>query len=174
MIYDYGEKEGYVSLWIGKCDNYSQIDEYLSTVYFDEDFDGDIERAKQSEVWKSLLLPANRHRACEEELKDMFNYEHFNQFEYDFGLSFDEDFREACVLDCDTTDLGRLFDGFSYCDSFLGQVKGLTGGRFPACNTAVALYNFQYDGGILEAEHEKIRLYFLGSFPYSSNMQNCY
>lgn len=109
MIYDYAEKEGYVSLWIGKCKDYSMIDEYLSTIYFDEDFDGDVEKAEQKEIWKKRFLPANRHRACEEEIKESFNYEFFNQFEYDFGLTFDEDFREARVLTCDTRDLAKLF-----------------------------------------------------------------
>lgn len=151
MIYDYSEKEGYVSLWIGKCKNYNMVDEYLSTVYFDDDFNGDMERAEQSDIWKNLFIPANRHRDCENERKELFNYEFFNQFEYDFGLSFDEDFREACVLDYDTKDFEKLFDGFSDCESFQDKVKGLVSCRFSECNTAVALYNFKYDGGVLEA-----------------------
>lgn len=75
MIYDYSEKEGYVSLWIGKCKNYNMVDEYLSTVYFDDDFNGDMERAEQSDIWKNLFIPANRHRDCENERKELFNYE---------------------------------------------------------------------------------------------------
>lgn len=126
MIYDYAEKEGYVSLWIGECKDYRTIDEYLSTIYFDEDFDGDIEKAEQKDIWKNLFLPANRYRDCEEELKESFNYEFFNQFEYDFGLSFDEDFREACVLNYDTKDLEKLCNGFSYCNSFLEQIYNIT------------------------------------------------
>ena len=74
MIYDYGNKEGYVSLWIGRCKDYGVLDNYLSTVYLDEDSD-DIEEAKQSEVWKKLFIADNQNRACEEELKDYFNYE---------------------------------------------------------------------------------------------------
>lgn len=54
MIYDYEEQEGYVSLWIGTCENYNVIDEYLSTIYLDDDFDGDIEKAERSDVWKNL------------------------------------------------------------------------------------------------------------------------
>lgn len=167
MIYDYAEKEGYVSLWIGKCKDYSMIDEYLSTIYFDEDFDGDVEKAEQKEIWKKRFLPANRHRACEEEIKESFNYELFNQFEYDFGLTFDEDFREARVLTCDTRDLAKLFNGFSFCDSFLEQIKKLQVNHLPECNTAIALYDFKYEGGILEAEHKNIQLYFLGYFKYN-------
>ena len=167
MIYDYSEKEGYVSLWIGKCKNYNMVDEYLSTVYFDEDFNGDIERAEQSDRWKNLLTPANRYRDCENELKELFNYEFFNQFEYNFGLSFDEDFREARVLDYDTKDFEKLFDGFSDCDLFRDKLKGLASCHLPECNTAVALYDFKYDGGILEAEHEDMHFYFLGYLKYN-------
>lgn len=166
MIYDYDEKEGHVSLWIGKCPNYSVVDEYLSTVYLEEDFDGDIEKAEQSEVWKSIFIPANKSRACEEELKNYFNYEYYNQFEYDFGLTFDEDFREACVRENHTKDYGELFDGFSYCDSFLDEVRALSNLQLPECNTAVALYNFKYEGEMLEVEHPDISLYFLGYFKY--------
>lgn len=168
MIYDYEEKKGYVSLWVGQCKNDNIIDEYLSTIYFDEDFDGDMEKAEQSEIWKKRFIPANRSRACEEELKEYFNYEYFNQFEYDFGLSFDEDFREAKVLDCNTKDLGELFDGFSDCDLFLDQVKELENCHFPECNTAVALYDFKYDGGITKVKHGNIQLYFLGYFRYQN------
>lgn len=168
MIYDYKEKEGYVSLWVGKCEDFGMIDNYLSTMYFDEIFDGDAEKAEQSDVWKKLFLPANRDRDCEEELKKSFNYEFFNQFEYDYGLSFDEDFREANVLDYDTKDLDKLFDGFSCCESFLEQIKDLDVSHLPECNTAIALYDFKYEGGILEAEHENIRLHFLGYFKYDN------
>ena len=143
------------------------VDEYLSTVYFDEDFNGDIERAEQSDRWKNLLIPANRYRDCENELKELFNYEFFNQFEYDFGLSFDEDFREARVLDYDTKDFEKLFDGFSDCDLFRDKLKGLASCHLPECNTAVALFDFKYDGGILEAEHEDMHFYFLGYFKYN-------
>lgn len=168
MIYDYSEKEGYVSLWIGKCKDYNMIDTYLSTIYFDEDSDEDIEKEEQSEIWKNLFLSANQYRDCEEELKESFHYEVFNQFEYDFGLSFDEDFREAHVLNHDTKDLEKLFDGFSNCNSFLDQLKGLASCHLPACNTAVVLYDFKYEGGILEVEHENIHLYFLGYFKYNN------
>ena len=113
------------------------IDEYLSTIYFDEDFDGDVEKAEQKEIWKERFLPANRHRDCEAEIKESFNYEFFNQFEYDFGLTFDEDFREAHVLACETRNLEQLFDGFSYCDSFLEQIKNLQAEDIPACNAAI-------------------------------------
>lgn len=168
MIYDYKEKEGYVSLWIGKCKERSVIDKYLSTEYFEESFDGDVEKAEQSERWKKFFLPANRDRDCEEELKDRFNYECFNQFEYDFGLSFDEDFREAEVLDYDTKDLEELFDGFSCCDSFLERIKELDMSHLHECNTAIVLYDFKYEGGILEAEHEDIYLRFFGYVTYDN------
>ncbi|MCM1327025.1 MAG: hypothetical protein NC243_10335 [Lachnoclostridium sp.] len=57
MIYDYEEKEGFVSLWVGKCKDYDTIDEYLSTIYLEDDFDGDVEKAEQNEVWKKYLFP---------------------------------------------------------------------------------------------------------------------
>jgi len=159
MIYDYQEKKGYVSLWIGKCKNYNIVDDYLSTIYLDEN---------DSDIWKDLYIPANKNRDCEEELKEYFNYEYFNQFEYDFGLSFDEDFREAEVLDYDTKNIRELFDGFSYYDLFRDKLIEVNDKYYLEFNTAIALYDFKYEGNIVEAEHENIHLYFLGYFEYSS------
>ena len=42
-----------------------------------------------------MFLPENAGRPFEEELRDCFNGEGYNQFGYDFGLVFDEDFRET-------------------------------------------------------------------------------
>ena len=35
----------------------------------------------------------------------------------------------------------------------------------PACNTALVLYSFRYDGSITEAAHDGVQLRFLGAFP---------
>lgn len=63
MIYDYEEKEGYVSLWIGNCKDYSVLDDYLSTVYLDDEYEGE----EPSEEWKSvegtcIFFPENQDR----------------------------------------------------------------------------------------------------------------
>ena len=163
MIYDYEDQEGYVSLWVGNCRDYDAVDQYLSTIYIDDDYE---EGTEPNEIWKELLLPANQTRECEEELIEKFNYEEFNQFEYDFGLTFDEDFREAEVRDDVTDDLSKLFEGFSCQDTFIEEAKSLMSDQIPKCNTAVALYNFKYSGGITEAEHEDVHLYFVGYVKY--------
>ena len=162
MIYDYQDQEGYVSLWVGNCEDYDTLNEYLSTQYLEEHGIGE----EPGEIWKELFLPANQDRACEEELKEEFNYEDFNQFEYDFGLAFDEDFREAAVCDEATDDLEKLFEEFSYCDSFIEEAKGLGKNQIPKCNAAVALYNFKFTGDIVKAEHENVSLYFVGYVKY--------
>ena len=94
------------------------------------------------------------------------NYECFNQFEYDFGMSFDEDFREAAVREDCTENLEELLAGFSYSESFLEEIKNVVKKRIPKCNAAVVLYNFKYDGGIINAEHEDVSLQFVGYAKY--------
>ncbi|MFG6356281.1 MAG: immunity 22 family protein [Acetatifactor sp.] len=169
MIYDYEGQEGYVSLWAGRCRDSSTMSDYLTTEYLDEDFDGDAEKAEQKEIWQTRFDSANRSRACEEELKNMFNYEMFNRFEYDFGLSHDEDFREAKVLDHYTKDIKILFDRFSFYNTFIDAVEESgVAAYLPECNTAMVLYDFKYEGGIHTVQHEGISLYFLGYFYYSS------
>nr|WP_300838840.1 immunity 22 family protein [uncultured Acetatifactor sp.] len=94
------------------------------------------------------------------------NYECFNQFEYDFGMSFDEDFREAAVLaDC-TEDLEELLSGFSYFETFSEEIIKVTKNRMPKCNAAVVLYNFKYCGETVAAEHEDVSLQFVGYAKY--------
>ena len=154
MIYDYEEQEGWVSVWVGNCTGYSALDRYLSTVYLED-----------GEEMEAFFLPENRERPWEGELREMFGGERFNQFEYDFGLTFDEDFREAEVFDAATRDLGALLEPFTNSGDFLPEVKKLDTSQLPDCNAAVLLYDFRYTGGIPKAEHEGVSLRFLGSFP---------
>lgn len=157
MIYDYRDADGYVSLWVGKCDNYDILNNYLSTVYLDEE-------DESNDVLKKVFISSNKDRDCEEELKNAFD-EYYNQFEYDFGLSFDEDLRDSRVLDQCIDDLEVLFDGFSYYDTFIDEAK-MVHKPFSKCNAAVALYDFKYSGNILESKHKDISLYFLGDVKY--------
>ena len=39
MIYDYDNQDGYVSVWVGRCKDYDTLDEYLSTVYLEDDYE---------------------------------------------------------------------------------------------------------------------------------------
>lgn len=160
MIYDYRDEDGYVSLWVGRCNNYNVLNNYLSTVYIDEDIE-------PHEALKNIFISVNKDRACEEELKNAFD-EYYNQFEYDFGLSFDEDLRDGNVLEHFTDDLEVLFDGFSYYDTFINEAKTLHK-QFSKCNAAVALYDFKYCGDILESKHKDISLYFLGYVKYKKH-----
>lgn len=168
MIYDYEDQEGYVSIWIGNCKDYDVLDQYLSTVYLDdeEDFDDGLHPPRRLE---KVFLPSNKDRPCEEEIRDSFNNEWYNQFEYDFGLVFDEDFREANVCEGTPGSMEELLEGFSYSNSFMEEAKTLKNVHLPECNAALVLYNFKYTGGILEAEHEGVHLYFLGYAKYDVN-----
>lgn len=170
MIYDYDDQEGYISIWIGNCTDYSVLEEYISTVYLDEeeDFDDGLHPPKRLE---KVFLPSNRDRACEEELRESFNNEFYNQFEYDFGLTFDEDFSEAKVYDSATGSIEELLTGFSCYSSFMEEAKTLKNDHLPKCNSAFVLYDFKYEGGILEAEHEGVHLYFLGYAGYDQNAE---
>ena len=161
MIYDYQDQEGWVSVWVGSCTDGQALEQYLSTVYLED-----------GEDIEAYFLPENRERPCEEELRECFNGEFFNRFEYDFGLTFDEDFREAEVFPAATRDMAELLDPFSDSIGFLPAVKALSPAvlnALPACNTALVLYGFRYDGSITEAARDGVRLRFLGAFPASTS-----
>ena len=157
MIYSY-EKEGYASLWMAKCDDYDVLDDYLSTIYLEE-----------NEVLGDFFTPSNAKRAFEDELREDFSScEVFNQFEYDFGLVFDEDFREAGVYDHSTKDINTLFQNFSELscidanDIIKGEEQTTDISEIPPCNAAFVLYDFKYEGIVPKIEHENISVYFLG------------
>ena len=160
MIFDYKDKENYVSVWLGKCNSYEELDAYLSTDYIDDK--GDVEKIRIQ-----LFLPCNKNRPCERELESVFD-ESYNQFAYDFGLSFDEDFREASVLEEFSDNLHTLLSGFSAFDTFIEEAKGANGNPLAqSYNAAVILYNFKYNGKITDVKHENLNLHFIGSFGFS-------
>lgn len=163
MIYDYQDQEGWVSVWVGSCDRWAALDEYLSDVYLEE-WENFHPHPKALETLSKVFLPENADRPFEEELRDCFNGESYNQFGYDFGLVFDEDFREAEVLDTPTKDLEKLIP-FSESSEYVPLIREQYGDTLPAYNAAVALYDFRYTGGVKEARHNGIYLRFLGCFP---------
>jgi len=137
---------------------------YLSTVYIDD--------MNKEKMLNELFLPCNKNRPCEQELKNIFD-EFYNQFEYDFGLSFDEDFREASVLEGFSDNLDTLLSGFSASNTFLDEVKLSTCAPLTQpYNAIVVLYNFQYDGSITEVKHENLNLQFIGNFKFSWKAYN--
>ena len=150
MIYDYEDNEGWVSVWVGNFTDYETLDGYLST-----DYDG---------VPEDSFLPENRNRPFEEELREHFNGETFCQFEYDFGLTFDEDFREAQVLPRPARDLEELIP-FSESTGFVPLIREQYGDTLPAYNAALALYNFRYTGGVETVSRDGCYLRFLGCYP---------
>ena len=162
MIYDYKDNEGYVSIWIGECTDYETLGNYLSTIYIEDDC--------EMEKLNRIFLSGNENRPCERELREKFD-EQYNQFEYDFGLSFDEDFREAVVLAEACQSIEELLSGFSAYDTFLDAVKYCMIDSFPnplnqSYNAAVALYNFKYDGNVRKVVYEGLSLTFVGSFRF--------
>jgi len=158
LIYDYRDKENSVSIWLGSCNSFEELDTYLSTVYIDDGVE---------EILSKLFLTCNQNRPFEQELRNAFD-EHYNQFEYDFGLSFDDDFREASVLEEFSDNLDTLLNDFSAHDTFLDEVKRSTGNPLEQSHNAIViLYNFKYDGSITKIKHENINLHFIGTYGFS-------
>lgn len=99
------EQNGYVSIWAGNFTSEEQLHTYLATVYQGED---ETDEAFSQKLAK-LFLPENQHRTCEGEFKALYD-EFYNQFEYDFGLTFDEDFCEALFYEANLqTNLSNYF-----------------------------------------------------------------
>lgn len=166
MIYDYyKEKNSMVSLWLGifKCSE--QLEEYLSDVYQQEDED-DVTFQKKID---RLFIPDNKNRPCENELRILFdNGNCYNQFAYDFGISFNRDFQETYFLKEHMNDLFAILDGFSYFDTFKEPFAHLLGKKLEKkYNAVVLVYNCNYDGFIRRTKHRDFEIEFMGSVPFT-------
>ncbi|MFE3574445.1 immunity 22 family protein [Lysinibacillus sp. NPDC059133] len=161
MIFDYyQENSGYVSIWAGHFENNDQLDSYLSTVYQRED-ETDEEFSKELE---RLFLSQNQNRACEVELKELYD-EFYNQFEYDFGFTFDEDFCEAVFYELTFTKLDQLLQNdFSYSEQFKGRFISKVGNDLSQpYNAIILLFGVNYDGQNLTVNHDTYHIDFLGT-----------
>ncbi|MGG2074030.1 immunity 22 family protein [Lysinibacillus irui] len=154
------ENEGYVSIWAGNFTNEEQLATYLNTVYQGEE---ETDEAFSQKL-KQLFLAKNEHRPCEEAFKALYD-EFYNQFEYDFGLTFDEDFCETLFDEVSSNQLGQLIrDEFSYAQQFKHQLIEKIRKELPkAYNTVVLLYDVKYEGQIQHMHHEVFHLDFIGS-----------
>lgn len=154
------EKDGYVSIWAGNFTNEEQLANYLDTVYQGEE---ETDEAFSQKL-KQLFLVENEHRPCEEAFKALYD-EFYNQFEYDFGLIFDEDFCEALFDEVSSNQLEKLIrDDFSYAQQFKHQLIEKIGDELPkAYNTMILLYDVKYGGLIQHIHHKTFHLDFIGS-----------
>lgn len=128
------EREGFVSLWIGKMDSEDLMDKYVELIYTD--------------MGEWLLSP----------------------FLTDFNINindFDEDFIEKVCHENDVKTLNRLIAGCSYEDVVISRFISIFDDKLPkGINSAILLYNFEYDGNIKEIEHDILSFKYVGTVKY--------
>ncbi|MBD1382627.1 immunity 22 family protein [Metabacillus arenae] len=129
------EKQGNVSLWIGKINTEEDLNDYLKLVYTD---DGE-------------SLPSPFLKDFEIELSD-----------------FDEDFIEAVFRGESVGNLECLIEGCSYDDIVIPLFGGKNRTVLPdKTNSAILLYNFDYQGRKKEIRNKDYVFEYLGSVKYS-------
>jgi len=163
-MYDYCEEGcGFVSLWLGNFKNENQLDDYLDTVY--QDFDNETDSEFQQRLNK-LFLPENANRPCEQSFKELFD-EFYNQFEYDFGITHDEDFRERSYLDTSSSSISVLIGEHSYAETFIHYFVDLFKESLDKkYNTVILIYDCHYDGYVKQIHHDQFDVEFFGSVPF--------
>ena len=163
MIHDYcKEKCGMVSLWFGNFQSQSQLDGYLSTVYQQDDE----EDALFQEKLNALFILENKNRPCENELRSFYD-EFYNQFEYDFGMTFNCDFLEAVFFQNPMDDISAMLKGASYCDTFTDSYSRLLCEKLKKqYNALILIYDCHYIGSTTCATHQGYEIEFMGSVPF--------
>lgn len=91
-----------------------------------------------------------------------------SKFAKDFMISrYDDDFREAEVLDDLSSNAYELLDGFSYDESIIPYFKNIIEKDLSdSYNTVILLYNFEYDDSVLEVNNEIGYIKFIGKTKY--------
>ncbi len=80
---------------------------------------------------------------------------------------YDEAVREAEYYEEVSSDLNRLLERFSYEDEIVPKFNALVQVELPSdINTVILLYNFKYNGKIVEAKISSNYLIYLGSVEY--------
>lgn len=86
-----------------------------------------------------------------------------------FNIGFyDEDFREAEVLEGSYDSIDALLSGFSYEDIIIPRFSNLIGSLTKKFNTVVLLYNYKYDGSVIQLQDQSLNLLFFGSVSYKN------
>ncbi|MDN4621055.1 immunity 22 family protein [Paenibacillus sp. PsM32] len=125
------EKNGVVSLWIGKVINAEELDRLLTISYSDE---GDYIRSIFAEYFKIIR--------------------------------YDDDLREAEYYENKVDNFYQLLEDFSYDYNVISEFKKVTEELPENINVAILLYDFEYNGKVVQATIQSNYLQFVGSIKY--------
>lgn len=125
------EKNGVVSLWIGKVINAEELDRLLTISYSDE---GDYIRSIFAEYFKIIR--------------------------------YDDDLKEAEYYENKVDNFYQLLEDFSYDYNVISEFKKVTEELPENINVAILLYDFEYNGKVVQATIQSNYLQFVGSIKY--------
>ena len=164
-------RAGVMSVWFGCFPNREDFYRYIQTTYraFDEDdFDPvyNLREADFQQELEDLFLCENALRAEEAYFKEIFT-DHFNHFEYDFGVIFDEDFQICGNCEQPTLEVAKILDEWQ--QELERPMKALfPEGRTEApYNCFVAIPSFKYIGDVKHIETPEGVLDYIGCFEES-------
>lgn len=159
-------KKGHLSVWFGNFATQEQCFYYFEDIFcvFDESqhnpeynlLEEDFDKAR-----KDLFQEKNKMRPFEEQLEDLFE-EVFNRFEYDFGVTFDQDFQIINYCGKPSSDFAAVLGEWAN-DSLLNALKEEIGESLPkAYNCFFAIPSCIYNGYTKGVTTEQYSLDFLG------------
>lgn len=156
---------GFMSVWFGNFTNEDAYWHYLEDIFCVDNpeqynpqynmLEADFEQALAE-----LFKPENAGRPFEDKLREMFDV-CFNRFEYDFGVTFDQDFQVGGFCGEPTTDLGVLLGEWQ--DLAEPFTALLVDGALPKpCNCFFAIPGCRYNGYVPSAKSADYALDFAG------------
>lgn len=156
---------GYMSVWFGLFTDAEAYWHYWEDIFRVEDPTQynpryNLMAPDFDAALKALFKPENAARPFEAELKDLFEV-CFNRFEYDFGVTFDQDFQVGGFCEEVTTDLSKLLG--EWADDFTEPFTPLTGRTLlKPYNCFFAIPSCRYNGIITSVNAPEYTLDFLG------------
>lgn len=154
-------KAGNLSIWFGCFPCREDFYRYIRTIYcadFEEYEEDDfepicyLERQKFEDALEMVFRPEYESRPEEAYYHKVFDW-HFNRFQYDFGVTFDEDFCIVGSCEYPTCDVSEILDEWQ---SELKLVKKLfpEGKSETPYNCFIAIPSFRYLGAVKRIELE--------------------
>ena len=162
---------GTMAVWLGTFPDPEEFYRYVQTCYCsldEEELDPEyvFDPADFEERIQQLFRPENKDRPEEPMLRRAFRTQ-YNQFEYDYGFLFDEDFAVCDYCTDPTTDLSLLLEEWPELLEPIRKLVAETGFAQPV-NCIFAVPSCAYTGTARRSEPKGGTLWFVGNMAEGS------
>lgn len=160
-------KAGYLSVWFCNFSDETTFWQYFADLFIVDDQaayipGSNLLRDEYMKMIQKLFVPENFKRPFESVFRDHFYEGGFNNFEYDFGVTFDPDFWIGNYSKFETDDIAGVLGEWGD-DYLVNPIKKCIGERLPKrYNCFFAISSCIYNGFIKAVQYDTYSVEFMG------------